>query len=99
MPMSSIRARQLAGVFALSLLASTAAPMAQQPASPPAAAPAAADKPDVPPLPADAHVAQSITLGGKTLNYTATVGAIPVFNTDGKKTGEVVCTSYVMEGA
>ena len=49
------------------------------------------------PLPADAHVAQSIQLDGKPLHYTVTVGALPVFD-NGKKTGEVVCTAYTMEG-
>ncbi len=59
-----------------------------------------ADKPgEAPALPPDAHVAQSMQLAGKTLNYTATVGTIPVFGADSKKTGEVVYTSYVIEGA
>jgi carboxypeptidase C (cathepsin A) len=50
------------------------------------------------PLPADAHVAQSIQLDGKPLHYTVTVGALPV-NDHGKKIGEVVCTAYIVEGA
>jgi carboxypeptidase C (cathepsin A) len=62
-------------------------------------APTAPEKPDLPPLPADAHVAQSIQLAGRTLNYTATVGTIPTYNAEGKKIGDVVYTSYVMEGA
>src|SRR6516165_10000780 len=54
----------------------------------------------LPPLPPDAHVDQTMQLGGRTLKYTATVGTIPVYSADGsKKTGEVVFTSYVMEGA
>ena len=66
---------------------------------PAAAAPADKDKSDKePPLPADAHVAQSIQLEGKTLSYTATVGTLPVFAKDGKKSGEVVVTAYTMEG-
>ncbi len=52
-----------------------------------------------PPLPADAHVSQSIQLEGRALNYTVTVGTLPVFDKDGKKSGEVVYTSYVMSGA
>jgi carboxypeptidase C (cathepsin A) len=52
----------------------------------------------LPPLPADAHVAQSIRLGGQTLNYTATVGTLPTYGSDGKKTGEVVFTAYTMDG-
>lgn len=71
------------------------------PATPPAV-PAAADAKDKaaedkqPPLPPDAHVAQSIQLDGKTLHYTATVGTLPVYDQDGKKTGEVVYTAYTM---
>jgi len=49
------------------------------------------------PLPADAHVAQSIQLDGKPLHYTVTVGTLPVYDA-GKKTGEVVCTAYTVEG-
>ena len=36
------------------------------------------DKPDWPPLPADKSVRQSAVIGGRTVNYTATVGPIPV---------------------
>ncbi len=50
-------------------------------------------------LPADAHVAQTMELDGKTLKYTATVGKLPVKNAEGKTAGEVVFTSYVMDGA
>ena len=49
------------------------------------------------PLPADAHVAQSMQLEGKTLHYTATVGKLAVID-NGKKIGEVVFTAYTMEG-
>jgi carboxypeptidase C (cathepsin A) len=53
----------------------------------------------LPPLPPDAHVEQTMQLEGRTLKYTATVGTIPVYSADGtKKTGEVVFTSYVMDG-
>src|SRR5438094_1544153 len=85
--------------LAVALLAAPALTTQQPPATPPAAAPAPPEKPDAPPLPSDAHVAQSIQLAGRTLNYTAAVGTIPVYNADGKKIGEVVCTSYTMEGA
>lgn len=58
---------------------------------------------DLPPLPADASVEQTATINGKTLHYTATVGVIPVYNrTDPNKaetkTGEVVFTSYTLDG-
>ncbi len=51
------------------------------------------------PLPADAHVAQQIEMNGAPLKYTATVGTLPVKGADGKSTGEVVFTSYVVDGA
>ena len=56
------------------------------------------DKDALPPLPAEAHVQQSIQLDGKTLKYTVTVGALPVRDKDGKVAGEVVVTSYTMDG-
>jgi carboxypeptidase C (cathepsin A) len=49
-------------------------------------------------LPADKSVAQTMQLDGKTLKYTATVGTLPVKNAEGKPTGEVVFTSYTMDG-
>ena len=78
--------------------------LAQEPK--PAAPPAGADAKDKDkatdkqaPLPADAHVSQSMQLDGKQLNYTVTVGTLPVFDRDGKKSGEVVFTAYTMEGS
>ena len=65
-----------------------------------AAAPAAqgAEKPPMAnPLPADAHVAQSVEMNGKALKYTATVGTLPVKNAEGKAVGEVVFTSYTVD--
>ena len=56
------------------------------------------DKDKLPPLPADAHAQQSIELGGKTLHYTVTVGALPTRDADGKTAGQVVFTSYTVEG-
>ena len=57
----------------------------------------------LPPLPGDASVEQSVSVGGRTLHYTATVGVIPVYDRldpakPEVKTGEVVVTSYVLEG-
>ncbi|HUY80584.1 MAG TPA: hypothetical protein VMU92_02565 [Acidobacteriaceae bacterium] len=51
----------------------------------------------LPPLPSDAHVEQTITLNGKTLHYTVTVGTLPVHNNDGKKVGQVVYTAYTVK--
>ncbi|HUB31000.1 MAG TPA: hypothetical protein VL967_14930 [Terracidiphilus sp.] len=69
-----------------------------QPASTKPAEKSTDDKSALPPLPADAHTQQSIQLDGKTLKYTVTVGALPVRDNDGKVAGEVVVTSYVVEG-
>ncbi len=63
-------------------------------AAPAAGAPAA---PMANPLPADAHVAQSVEVGGKSVKYTATVGTLPVKNAEGKAIAEVVFTSYIVD--
>ncbi|HUA86573.1 MAG TPA: hypothetical protein VMB85_22095 [Bryobacteraceae bacterium] len=82
------------------LIAALAAPAFAQQAHPPAAPAAKEATPPSdkqPPLPPDAHVAQSVQVDGRTLAYTATVGTLPVFDND-KKTGEVVYTSYIVDG-
>src|SRR4029077_6534351 len=48
--------------------------------------------------PAEKSVPQTVQVGGRTLNYTATVGTVPVYNAAGKKTGRVVFPAYTMEG-
>ena len=60
---------------------------------------AAPDKTALPPLPADAHVQQTMQLDGKTARYTVTVSSLPVRDSDGKIAGEVVVTAYTVEGA
>ncbi|WP_374570015.1 S10 family peptidase [Phenylobacterium sp.] len=96
-----IKAAALAAAAAFGLWTATAPALA---ADAPAKAEAKADKPkddkflDLPPLPADASVKQSIKLDGKTLNYTATVGSLPVRDDKGEKIGEVVYTAYVLDG-
>ena len=72
------------------------APAADKTATPDKAA--AADKTALPPLPAEAHVQQSMQLDGKTLKYTVTVGSIPTRDKDGKVAGDVVVTAYTVEG-
>ncbi len=52
-----------------------------------------------PSLPSDAHVDQTVQLNGKAIKYTATVGTLRVKNAENKPTGEVVYTSYIVEGA
>jgi carboxypeptidase C (cathepsin A) len=56
------------------------------------------DKVNLPPFPADARVKQVTHVAGKTLNYTATVGSIPVRDEKGKIIGEVVYNAYVLDG-
>jgi carboxypeptidase C (cathepsin A) len=75
------------------------------PAPGPNATPAGAAKPPaeaktIPdPLPADKSVPQTITVHGKTLHYTATVGTIALKAADGKPTGEVMYTAYTLDKA
>ncbi|HEY2753779.1 S10 family peptidase [Phenylobacterium sp.] len=56
------------------------------------------DKIALPPFPADASVKQVTHVAGKTLNYTATVGSLPVRDEKGKKIAEVVFTAYILDG-
>jgi carboxypeptidase C (cathepsin A) len=62
------------------------------------AADKSADKDKLPPLPPDTHVQQSIELNGKKLNYTVTVGTLPVRDSSGKIAGELVYTAYIVDG-
>jgi carboxypeptidase C (cathepsin A) len=48
-------------------------------------------------LPADKSVEQTITVHGKTLHYTATVGTIRLTDEKGKPTGDVMYTAYVLD--
>lgn len=54
---------------------------------------------DFTPFPKAKSVSQSAVIGGKRLNYTATVGAIAVKDAKGKTIGEVVYTAYTVPGA
>ena len=83
----------LAAAMALGGL--TAASAADKPADAAAAKPADSD---LPPFPADATVKQVTHVAGKTLNYTVTVGSLPVRDDKGKITAEVVFTAYVLDG-
>ncbi len=99
--MTSFLMRSLLATVVLAFGASYMAAQEAKPATPPAAADAkdkekASEKEA--PLPADAHVPQSMQIEGKALHYTVTVGTLPV-NDNGKKIGEVVFTSYTVEGA
>ncbi|WP_286071577.1 S10 family peptidase [Stenotrophomonas sp. 57] len=56
------------------------------------------DKTEAPTLPADASVRQTMRLAGRTLDYTATVGTLPVRDDKGKVIADVVFTAYTMAG-
>jgi carboxypeptidase C (cathepsin A) len=95
----------LGGVIKLALAVASAVTLAASPAlaadaSPvkPEAAAKDGDKPDLPPFPADASVKQVTHVAGKTLNYTATVGSLPVRDGDGRKIAEIVFTAYTLDG-
>ena len=49
------------------------------------------------PLPADKSVAQTITVNGKTLHYTATVGTITLKGKEDKPTGVVMYTAFTLD--
>jgi len=92
-----------AGLLACFLAAAPCAvAQAAAPATPAAASKADAAKPaddkTLPPLPADAHVQQSVTLNGKRLDYTVTVGTLPVRDAAGATTGKLVYTAYTVAG-
>jgi carboxypeptidase C (cathepsin A) len=108
-PMSAFNPRTYQGRLAAAtlvfccLLSSAIQSIAQAekeaaPPQKPASSEKAEEKNALPPLPPEAHVQQSIQLDGKTLHYTATVGALPVRDKDGKVAGDVVVTAYTVEG-
>ena len=51
------------------------------------------------PMSADKSIKQSVTVGGRKIDYTATVGHIDVRDAKGKVTGQVVFTAYTTGGA
>ena len=53
---------------------------------------------DLTPFPAPKSIKQSAMIGGKRVDYVATVGSIPVKDAKGKVTGEVVYTAYTVPG-
>jgi len=90
------------GAILAAVLALAASPALAQrgPGAPPAAASGAkdADLLDLPAFPAEASAKQGTHVAGKTLNYTASVGALPVLDEKGRKIAEVVYTAYVLDG-
>jgi carboxypeptidase C (cathepsin A) len=76
----------------------TAPATADDTKNPPPAATPAASKSTLPALPPDAHLQQSTEMDGKTIQYTVTVGSLPVHDKENHIAGEVVFTSYVVSG-
>jgi carboxypeptidase C (cathepsin A) len=61
----------------------------------------AAAKPEegkLPPFPADKTVQQTVTIGGKTISYDATVGSLPVLDEKGKTIADVMYVAYIVPG-
>ena len=93
--------RQLAPALSLLLALPLLAQHHETPQPAPAtASPQPPPEPKSPPeaLPADRSVPQTVTVHGKILHYTATVGTIHLKGDDGKPTGDVVYTSYTLDG-
>jgi carboxypeptidase C (cathepsin A) len=87
--------------FSIAMLAVAGPVAAADDQKPSAAAPPPAAKDtsaDLPPLPPEASVKQTTHVAGKTLAYTAAVGALPVRNDKGKAIAEVVYTAYTLDG-
>jgi carboxypeptidase C (cathepsin A) len=85
-----------AALAALVVLAASAVALAQD--APKADATKPPEKIDLPPFPPDAHTEQVTHVAGKALNYTATVGSLPIRDETGKKIAEVVFTAYTLDG-
>ena len=81
------------------LLLCTLSAFAQHDAPPPADKTAAKPASDAKPegLPEDKSVPQTITLNGKVLHYTATVGKIKLTSADGKPTAEVMYIAFTLD--
>jgi carboxypeptidase C (cathepsin A) len=90
-----LKAAGLAAVLALS--AGAAAWADDEGKAPAAEAKKDADLGDFTPFPADAHVEQVTHVAGKAVNYTVTVGSLPVRDEKGHKIAEVVFTAYTLD--
>ena len=52
----------------------------------------------LPPFPADKSVRQSTVVDGRKINYTATVGSLPVLDDKGKRIADVMFIAYTVPG-
>jgi carboxypeptidase C (cathepsin A) len=87
-----------AALLAAALSLAAASAMAADAPAKPDARPAADAKAGPTPFPPEASVKQTMVLNGRTLSYTATVGALPVRDETGRKIAEVVVTSFMLDG-
>ena len=95
-----MKLRLFAAVLVLSFLPAFA--QQDEPAKPPADAAKTEAKPGEPmknPLPADKSVPQTITVHGKTIHYTATVGTILLKDNQDKTNGVVMYTAFTVDPA
>lgn len=53
----------------------------------------------LPPFAADKTAKQTVTVDGKTINYDATVGSLPVLDEKGKQIADVMFIAYTVPGA
>jgi len=90
--------RLTAATAAALTLSLTSNAFAAETAKPDAASTERSGRSEAPAFPADASVKQTAKIGAKSLNYTATVGSLPVRDAEGRKTAEVVFTAYVLDG-
>jgi len=74
------------------------APAAKEDGKGPKEAPAD-DEFKLPAFPQDKTVKQSVQVGGRTVNYDATVGSIPVLDEKGKTVADVMFIAYTVPGA
>ena len=95
-----MRSRTIVAALCFLLFASTASVHADD------AKPAAKDSADaksddlkLPPFPPDKTIKQSVQIGGKTISYDATVGALPVIDEKGKTIADVMFVAYTVPGA
>jgi carboxypeptidase C (cathepsin A) len=88
----------LAAFLLVGSIYSVAATAQGQPAAAAPKAEAKAGEINLPPLPADRSVRQSARIGGRVIDYDATVGTLPVRNAQGKTIAEIVYTAYVVRG-
>ncbi|MHB8285127.1 MAG: S10 family peptidase [Caulobacteraceae bacterium] len=91
--------KTLPATMAAAILLGLAVPALAQDGGAKPPTPASKDAFNLPAFPDDASVKQTTHVAGKTVNYTATVGSLPVRDEKGKKIADVVFTAYTLDGA